>query len=469
MTSSDFDRERLLRLISEVLEGRLTAPEREELNAMLRSGPAARRFYREQMDLHTRLYAYHTGSKDDDLTPCVPLRHPGAGFGWLHVALLAAAASVALLAVVLRHDRPVDETFATIESSRFARWDNSDLATFNGARLGAGWLQLSEGLVTIRFDSGAEVTLEGPARLMMRSAMACTLVKGTIVAEVQESAIGFMVETPSALVTDHGTRFAVSVDPHTMETYAQVFEGWISVRHRTSDEELAVRAGQRTHTEGGRLNPALGGLSESGIATESQVMPRGPDWVIRETAKDAYIGNRTLGHDSEVLLYVKNGERGSHRKAYLGFDLEGLEGGRMAEAELILHFAPTGRGLVSHVPDATFGVYGLIADTPWEEDSLTIGGAPANIPGTGAGLDSALVTKLGSFMVEQGVLQGKFGISGDLLTGFLRDRAGTSVTLIVVRETAETGAASLIHGFTSRRHPYLQGPTLAIRMGEPIE
>ena len=69
-------------------------------------------------------------------------------------------------------------------------------------------------------------------------------------------------------------------------------------------------------------------------------------------------------------------------------------------------------------------------------------------------------------MVAQGVQRGRFGIAGDALAGFLRQNAGGSVTLIVVRETEETGAASLIHGMASRRHPDLPGPTLAIRVSQ---
>jgi hypothetical protein len=46
---------------------------------------------------------------------------------------------------------------ATLESSKAARWNSSDLPTKDGSRLGKGTLHLAEGLVTLRFDSGAQV------------------------------------------------------------------------------------------------------------------------------------------------------------------------------------------------------------------------------------------------------------------------------------------------------------------------
>jgi hypothetical protein len=81
-----------------------------------------------------------------------------------------------------------------------------------------------------------------------------------------------------------------------------------------------------------------------------------------------------------VLLYLKNCStkyHSLHRKAYLGFDLEGIEPKHIEDAELSLHFAPTGWGLASYVPDATFSVYGLLAyDVPWNEDLLKRENAP---------------------------------------------------------------------------------------------
>ena len=151
------------------------------------------------------------------------------------------------------------------------------------------------------------------------------------------------------------------------------------------------------------------------------------------------------------------------RKSYLGFDLAGIEPERIADAELMLHFAPTGWGLASLVPDATFSVYGLLADKAWDEQSLGLANAPANTGKNPAGLVNNEVRKLGSFLIEQGVQRGQFGIGGESLAAFLRERAGSAITLIVVRDIGEFETNGLVHGFASRRHPILPAPTLAIR------
>ena len=129
----------------------------------------------------------------------------------------------------------------------------------------------------------------------------------------------------------------------------------------------------------------------------------------------------------------------------------------------MLHFAPTGWGLASLVPDATFSVYGLLADQAWDEESLDYGNAPANTWRSRRGLVDSEVRKLGSFLVEQGVQRGQFGIGGESLAAFLREHAGSEITLIVVRDTGEFETNGLVHGFASRRHPILPAPTLAIR------
>jgi hypothetical protein len=155
------------------------------------------------------------------------------------------------------------------------------------------------------------------------------------------------------------------------------------------------------------------------------------------------------------------------RKAYLGFDLAGMEPDSIEDAELTLHFEPTGLGLASDVPDATFIVYGLLTEEPWEESSIKVGNAPAVRRFTT--LEKNMVRELGRFVVEQGVQNGEFGIQGESLATFLRERAGSKVTLIVARDTLETRMTGLVHGFASRRHPTLPAPTLAIRLAKSEE
>lgn len=483
------DQEPLLKLIAEVLDGHVDDESREALNTILKDSPEARRFYREHMELHAALHLDYTGGLPAN---AMPVSLPGSGTDsrpsvtWFSkqrgvvAAVLAMAACIALVATFSWLQQPGDtsmaaqsiaakaESFVTIRQVRAARWESGNLPTAEGARLGAGTMRLTEGLVALEFDSGAKVNLEAPSELTLVDAMNVHLVKGTVVADIPDSAIGFRVTTPSANVVDFGTRFSVSVGALMGGTRTQVYEGLVEVQSKLSGEVVSLKTGQRNSVEKGILGAAQDSLSEPVWPTAVKSIQRGADWMRLESTKDAYTG-RAKGHESEELLYVKNGlyKQSPHRKAYLSFDLGEIEPERIADAELSFHFAPTGWGLASYVPDATFSVYGLLShDVAWGEDSLENKNAPANVIAKGAGLVSTEVHKLGSFVVEQGVQRGDFGIDGELLTAYLREHGGSVITLIVVRDTTETEDGGLVHGFASRRHPSLPAPSLSIHLSQ---
>ena len=484
MKTPDFDRKQLLSLIADVQEGTLVAAGREKLNALLKASAEARRFYRKHMDLHAQLHLVYTdGALLDGIPHARPLAVLTARKPLISVSRtwLAAAAALALAlggaTFALLHDRATDNTVApsadttcaTMQRTKVARWEDCDLPTSEGARVPPGTLRLAEGLATLLFDSGAEVTMEAPCELTLIDAMNCMLANGTVVAATPDSAKGFTVKTPTATVVDHGTRFAVRVRKETGETYTQVFEGLVEVENAESRVAVKLRTGQRNTVTGTRIGQAAEGQSEALWEQGVEAIDRGPGWTLLETVKDAYTGS-VEGHESDVLLYAKNGlYKGSpHRKSYLGFSLKGMDRSKITDAELVLHFSPTGRGLASHVLDATFSVYGLTGKrTAWNETSIKRN-APANAPGLwGSELVKSQVRKLGSFSIEQGVQRGVFGIQTGKLTAFLREHPARDVTLIVVRDTQEIEDGGLVHGFASRRHPALPGPTLAIHMGTP--
>ena len=367
-------------------------------------------------------------------------------------SLPLAAAIAALLAVFLWPRQPVDRTFATLQQTHAALWKSGDLQTADGSRLGEGTLRLVEGLATLRFDSGAEVTLEGPATLILKDPMNCELRKGTVVSDIPDSALGFRVKTPSADVVDYGTRFAVSVHEGTGETHTQVIEGRVQVEYAASDRVVELKTGQRNTVTGETLGEAT-----DETAPETRTIPvsqfsYGPDWTLLETSKDAYTG-RVRGHESQVLLYLKKARGQANRVSYLGFALDGIDPNHIEEAELLLHFAPTGWGLASHLPDASFSVYGLVGEVPdWDESILN-----GDFPGTPKEI------RLGFFTVPQGVQKGRFQVRSDALKRFLLERAGSEITLKIVRDTKATESGTLVHGFASRRHDVLPAPTLAIR------
>ena len=76
-----------------------------------------------------------------------------------------------------------------------------------------------------------------------------------------------------------------------------------------------------------------------------------------------------------------------------------------------------------------------------------------------------MAVRLGEFTIPQGVAGGAYAVSGPRLLDFLRRDTNGIATLIVVRETAGSGRADLVHGFASRRHPTLPPPALVVTFG----
>lgn len=456
MLSEDRKRE-----LDQLLDGDLSDEKRATIQASLESDPEAIEWLADRALLHANLRRTMQRRGIETRTQTQPqpsIERPvvtrSRSRSWMSIA----AGLVALFGLVFWLRPTSDETFATLEQTRAALWESGELPTADGSRLGPGTLRLVEGLATLRFDSGAEVMLEAPASLTLVDSMNCELRKGTAVSDIPDSALGFRIKTPSADVVDYGTLFAVSVHEGTGETHTQVMEGRVQVEYAASDEVVELKTGQRNTVVGETMGEAKESAEQEPRTIPVAQVDYGPEWILFETSKDAYTG-RVRGHESDVLLYLKKAPDGSqvNRVSYLGFDLGGVDRKRIDVAELSLHFTPTGCGLASHLPDASFSVYGLLGEVPeWDESiqNRRFPGEPSEV-------------LLGSFVIPQGVQKGRFQIRSAGLTNFLREHVGTEITLKVVRDTKATEHGSLVHGFASRRHPILPAPTLAIRLTTP--
>jgi hypothetical protein len=298
--------------------------------------------------------------------------------------------------------------------------------------------------------------------------MRCVLHAGRLTADVPPPAVGFVVETPTAVLTDRGTAFGVSVGE---AAGVQVFSGQVDAVHKASGraETLLTGAGRRFAPDGVRPlapdavadRPAEAGPPPGTRAVQlTTAGGRGKD---RSVQPDPGVRH---GHNSDSLLLVKRAMAGRSnwdRRAYLGFDLLPLAGRRVVSAELGLTFADTGFGFAALVPDATFAVYGLTDEAldGWDEQALDWPTAPAGgSPGTP--LDRRRAERLGEFVVPQGQHAGRYALAGEPLARFLRADTDGLATLIVVRDTPGTAPDDLVHGFAGRRHPTLPPPTLRL-------
>ena len=87
-------------------------------------------------------------------------------------------------------------------------------------------LVLDSGFVRLRFKRGAEMILEGPARLEFSGDNGAVLKSGSASVHVPESATGFTLVGPDAKVIDVGTEFAMKVSPD-RPTEVHVIDGLI--------------------------------------------------------------------------------------------------------------------------------------------------------------------------------------------------------------------------------------------------
>ena len=470
--------EELRKLIDTHLCGNLDADDVQKLSDHLSQNADARKLYLEMTDLHANLAVDETlWVKEPEWTEKTQVKPVSYFRSFIPWAL--AASVVFLLSLFLLPKSDQTSTFALIKDSYSATWEGGDLTTAVGSRLAGGTLRLAEGLATLKFDSGAEVTLEAPVSLRLIDSMKCELTNGTAVTYVPDSALGFRVITPEADIIDYGTRFSVTVFGETGETHTRVTEGKVKVKYRQSDQIIELIAGQHHTIQAKGMIHANKGNHQELDTIKKKPLEHGAGWTLFEPSKGAFVG-RIPNHlflsddkevvnlfsdsyfggvhnqNSDILLLVKNAisQGPMNRNAYMEFDLSRIDRAGIQEADLLLHFAPTGWGLASHLPDCTFKVFGLTGEVPnWDEANLG-----DKFPG------NPETVLLGSFVLPKGVQKGRFGVRTESLTNFLKSHPSSEISFMVMRETKETEEGGLVHGFASRRHPSLPAPTLAIRL-----
>jgi ferric-dicitrate binding protein FerR (iron transport regulator) len=472
--------ETLRELCDRLLDGEFPAEDRARLEALVLGDGEMRQLYVEIMHQHASLR--QTASRLADVPLSEILRtipeEPSAKVVRFPRWPLRLAAAVALGAVIWWFaPHPAEKPLATLVETNGARWENSSLPTVPGSPLRAGRLRLESGVARLVFQSGAEVSLEGPAELELQGPNTCFLHAGALTAHVPPQARGFVVETAHARLIDHGTDFGISADAGG-RGQVQVLKGEVELRHDRSGETLllatresvAITADRLTQVKGADGEPDRYAFLRPGQTGEKAPHP---STVMLTTAggsgEAAYVVSPGSPlHFSDTLLLVKNSPTKNYRRrAYLRFDLTPLHDRRVADAALTLNFEATGFGYASLTGECTFAVYGVTdsAQDDWSAETLTWENAPAFSPDAGA-VDPAKATRLGSFTTPRGVVTGSYSVEGQALAEFLNSAVNRRATLIVVRETSEPGNNAAVHGFAGNHHPTLAPPTLKLTLGE---
>ena len=214
---NDNERVELNELISALVDGRASESDHSRLEKMLATSAEARRFYVRSMAMSASLFE-HAGEMQGELPEpanVVPFS------GWSRWAAPLAAAAAVLLGIFLARtffgpgqqgnaeEQP--ESVARLSGSKDCKWIGA--APASGDELTRGRrLELASGFAELTFDSGAQLTLVGPATLDIRSAWEAELQRGTLKANVPPEAVGFRVINAAVEVVDLGTEFSMTAE-----------------------------------------------------------------------------------------------------------------------------------------------------------------------------------------------------------------------------------------------------------------
>lgn len=246
MMSTDlaFDPHRLHELASAAIEGTASESQLQALTQLLRENSVARDEYLMLIDLHAVLstdLVASTPKAESGVVDRHQTENPLAGkqLKWLSIAGVVALAASLLIAVswLWPSDKSVEfKSFASIAQGKDAIWESSIAEV--GDRVGSTTLKLRSGIVRIEFDSGVEVTLEGPAKFKLITVTRTQLASGLLTATVPPGAEGFTVDTPSAQVIDLGTSFGIDIGDDGFSNVS-VFDGEVEVAtHDAADKRL---------------------------------------------------------------------------------------------------------------------------------------------------------------------------------------------------------------------------------------
>jgi len=136
-----------------------------------------------------------------------------------------------LLVANLVKDRVI---VATLQGTVSAQWETAP----DKLELRRGWMILEQGCAEIAFKQGAQVIIQAPCRFRLVSPGRMYLTTGTVTAHVPLEAIGFTIQTPSAIFEDFGTEFGVIVDASS-QSEVHVFDGEVAVATSIREKPLS--------------------------------------------------------------------------------------------------------------------------------------------------------------------------------------------------------------------------------------
>ena len=231
---------RIKNLISSMLDDSITAKESEELDKILQGNAEAREVYRRYIDMHFSMNEMAQDKETLKFTENLPqpeempekfsaIKHKLLFFQVL-AACLAIASAIALLNTreVIKEVEVVKTVKERITLAQVSQVSEDIKWTSSEKKVGDEILDediiLERGQLTITYNHGAEIKIEGPAHYSLKSLELAEMKYGQLAAKVPEAAQGFTIESPKAAIVDLGTEFALNVSKEG-KSQVYVYEG----------------------------------------------------------------------------------------------------------------------------------------------------------------------------------------------------------------------------------------------------
>ncbi|MHB1079946.1 MAG: LamG-like jellyroll fold domain-containing protein [Prosthecobacter sp.] len=214
------------------LDGTITPPQLQQLNALLLADAEARREFAELLNVDSALAALAADWAPPQVTakPAKPTRWLTASPRWL-----AAAACISLL-LGAWFWQDTHRAFATVGKAAGV----VELA--DGTKLRGESYAISAGSISLTTARGARIVIEAPAEFRFESAQRLHMKRGRLAADVPPSAKGFTVITPTGDAVDLGTRFGVDV-PSSGYAEVHVFQGEVITKASGAHANQSLRGG----------------------------------------------------------------------------------------------------------------------------------------------------------------------------------------------------------------------------------
>ncbi len=248
-------------LLDRVIDGSCDEKNLCRFEALVRDNPRARTAYLEQMRVHALLEWQH-GQVELRIEPAAAgadrirawLRTGGRYWGL--AALLLVGVGLLILGARFAIRQRGDAVIATLSETRDVIWAEGQPVLASAARLVRQSIRFRSGTIQLRFDSGTQVSVQGPADLWLVSDRQMRVERGRITARIDGPTRTFAIDTPNVRVVDRGTEFGVEADARG-QTIVVVFKGLVdllrpgSVNGSTPIRQLSQGEAARVDRAGG--------------------------------------------------------------------------------------------------------------------------------------------------------------------------------------------------------------------------